>query len=197
MRAHPSRKNSRLVQIDIPTSKEHSKRADANAIEDIKVYSDGSVHGGKVSAVALLRREGKPDRFLQFHLGSTAHHTVYEAELVGMVMGLHLIKTERRNTIKCTLNVDNQAALTAIKLELNKSGQHLAVILLKAVKNLFESKGNNRFSLTLRWSASHVGSGGSEDADELAKSAADGKSSEKKVLPPYLRRALGYSRSAL
>ena len=87
VRVHPNRKSSRSVQIDIPANKEDSKRADANATEKIRIYSDGSAHDGKVGAAALLRREGKPDRTLQFHLGSTKHHTVYEAELVGMVMG--------------------------------------------------------------------------------------------------------------
>ena len=197
VRAHPNRKSSRSVRIDIPANKEDSKRADANATEKIRIYSDGSAHDGKVGAAALLHREGKPDRTLQFHLGSTKHHTVYEAELVGMVMGIHLLKTERRNAVKCVLNVDNQAALTAIKSEMNKSGQHLAATLLKVTKKLFEDKGSNRFSLTFRWSAGHVGIIGNKDADELAKNAADRTNSDKKDLPPYLRKALGHSKSAL
>ena len=112
-------------------------------------------------------------------------------------MGIHLLKTERRNAVKCVLNVDNQAALTAIKSEMNKSGQHLAATLLKVTKKLFEDKGSNRFSLTFRWSAGHVGIIGNEDADELAKNAADRTNSDKKDLPPYLRKALGHSKSAL
>ena len=194
---HPNRKNSRAVQIDIPASKEASKRADVTAIEKIKVYSDGSAHDGKVGAAALLRHDGKPDRVLKLHLGSTEHHTVYEAELAGMLMGLHLIRTEKKNTVKCVLSVDNQAALSAINSELNKPGQHIADNLLKTVKKLFASKGNNRFALTLRWSAGHVGIAGNEDADELAKSAADRDSSVSKDLPPYLCKTLGYSCSAM
>ena len=93
--------------------------------------------------------------------------------------------------------MDNQAALTAIKSELNKSGQHIADSLLGTVKKLFKSKGNNRFALTFRWSAGHVGIAGNEDADELAKSAVDSESSETRDLPPYLRKTLGHSRSAL
>lgn len=77
-------------------------------------------------------------------------HTVYEAELAGMLMGLHLIKTERRSTVKCALNVDNQAALVAIKSEMNKSGQHLAALILQLVERLYKSKGSNRWGVLSR-----------------------------------------------
>lgn len=162
------------------------KRADTSAIEQIKVYSDGSAHDGRVGAAAILRRSGKPDRILKLHLGNTEQHTVYEAELVGMIMGLHLIKTEWRNTVKCILNVDNQAALVAIKSKMNKSGQHLAAKLYQMAEKLHESKGNKNFKLTFRWSAGHIGIDGNEEADKQAKAAADGESSVKNDLPPYL-----------
>ena len=73
---------------------------------------------------------------LKYHLGTTGQHTVYEAELVGMVMGLHLIKTEQCNRVKCVLNIDNQAALVAIKSEMNKSGHYLAAEVYKIAKKL-------------------------------------------------------------
>ena len=60
------------------------------------------------------------------HLGTMEQHTVYETELVGMILGLNLIKTELRSKVKCALNVDNQVVLMAIRSEMNKSGQHLA-----------------------------------------------------------------------
>jgi hypothetical protein len=114
MNAHSKDRGSPPACLDIPPNKDASKQADANATESIKVYSDGSVHGGWVGAAAILRREGKIDRILKFHLGTTSQHTVYEAKLVGMIMELHLIKTKRRNKPKCVLNVDNQAVLGAI-----------------------------------------------------------------------------------
>lgn len=43
----------------------------------IKVYTDGSVHNGKVGAAAILTRSVKPDRILRFHLGkSTTTHGI-------------------------------------------------------------------------------------------------------------------------
>ena len=148
VRIHPSRKSSQPVFVDVSLNKGASKRADANAVEKIKVYLDGLAPDGKVGAAAILRREGRPDRSLQLYLGTMEQHTVYEAELVGMLMGLHLIKMERRSTVKCVLNVDNQAALVAIRTEMTKLGQHLAANILQLVKQLHKSKGSNRFRLT-------------------------------------------------
>jgi ribonuclease HI len=197
VRTHPKKRGLQAIRIDIPPSKDESKRADANSVEQIRVYSDGSAHDGKVGAAAILRREGKQDRILKLHLGTTEQHTVYEAELVGMIMGLYLIKTEKRSKVKCVLNVDNQAALVAIKTEMNRSGQHLAADLLQIAKQLVERRGNSRFKLTFRWSAGHIGIAGNEDADKQAKAAADGDSSEKAILPPCLRKKTGFSLSAI
>ena len=75
------------------------------------------------------------------HLGTMEQHTVYETELVGMILGLNLIKTELRSKVKCALNVDNQVVLMAIRSEMNKSGQHLAANLLQIAKQLTEHRG--------------------------------------------------------
>ena len=85
VRAHPKDRGSPPARIDIPPDKDASKWADVNATETIRVYSDGSAHSGQVGAAAILKREGKADHVLKFHLGMTGQHTVYEAELVGIV----------------------------------------------------------------------------------------------------------------
>ena len=197
VRTHPKKRGLQEIHIDIPPSKDESKRVDATAVEKIRVYSDGSAHDGLVGAAAILKRANKPDRILKMHLGTTEQHTVYEAELVGMIMGLHLIKTEKKNKTKCALSVDNQAALTAIKSKMNKSGQHLAADLLQLAKQLTKSKSRSKLKLTFRWSAGHVGIKGNEDADKEAKAAVEGESSDKKELPACLRKRIGYSLSAI
>jgi hypothetical protein len=80
---------------------------------------------------------------------------------------------------------------------LNKSGQHIAAEVLKSAKQLNKNRGNSRFKLTFRWSAGHVGIKGNEAADKEAKEAADGVSSNSKDLPPYLRKQIKYSLSAI
>ena len=197
VRNHPKSTSSPPVCIDIPPNKEASKRADTSATEHIKVYSDGSAHDSQVGATAILRRNSNPDRVLRLHLGTLDQHTVYEAELVGMILGLHLIKTERKNKVKCVLNVNNQVALAAIKTRMTKSGQHFAANILKQAKQLKKMGGNGRYGLTFRWSAGHVGIEGNEEADKEAKAVADRHSSDKKELPIYLRGQLSHIISAM
>ena len=197
VRIHPKDRGSRLVHTDIPANKEASKTSDATATEQIKVYSDGSAHGGKVGAAAVLKRPGQPDRTLKVHLGSAKHHTVYEAELAGILMGLHLIKTEKKNKVKSAISVDNQAALRAINSDMTKPGQHLAATIHKIVKHLEPTKGNSRFRLTFRWSAGHVGIKGNEEADTEAKKVAEGESSDPADLPSYLHKPVKHSLSAI
>jgi hypothetical protein len=83
-----------------------------------------------------------------------------------MIMGLHLIKTEWTGRHACVLNVDNQAALVAIRTDLNKPGQHLAEEVLKMTKQIKKKRGNNGNKLTFRWLAGHVGIKGNEDTDK-------------------------------
>jgi ribonuclease HI len=169
---HPKEQGSQLVHTDIPSNKEASKEKDKNAREAIRVYSNGSAHNGKVGAAAILKRVGQPDHTLKIHLGLAKHHTVYKAELAGMLLGMHLIKTERRNKVKCVVNVDNQAALRAVNSDMTKPGQHIAAAIHKIIKQLIPHTDNGRFKLTFRWSAGHVGIEGNEEADKEAKKAA-------------------------
>jgi ribonuclease HI len=142
VRVHPKDKGSKIVRIDIPPDKEALKRANTNATEQIKVYTDGSSHDRKVGAAAILKREGNSDRTLRFHLGSADHHTVYKAKLVGILMGLHLIKTKTRSKVRCVINIDNQAALKAVSSDLTKSGQHIVAKTLQTVKQLKQVQAN-------------------------------------------------------
>jgi hypothetical protein len=121
--------HKRPFKLDIAKDKEALIKADKEGREIIKVYSDGSAQEGKVGAAAILIRPGKETCKLHCHLGSTEHHMVFEAELVGLLLGLHLIKTEKKRT-KYAIGVDNQAAMTAVATPGNRSGHYLAVVLL-------------------------------------------------------------------
>ena len=63
-------------------------------------------------------------RSLCFYLGTSQEHTVYKAEGVGLIMGLHML-----NGLSCqlthptVLGSDSQAVMRAVKNQLSHSGQ--------------------------------------------------------------------------
>ena len=93
--------------ISISSSKEASILEDRYANESAKLYSDGSAFRGKVGAATVLIRSGHPTRTLHFHLGPDTEHTVHEVELVGTILALHLIKSERNNKVSFSIGIDN------------------------------------------------------------------------------------------
>ena len=110
---NPATRHKRPFKLTVAKDKKASVVADEEGRENIKVYSDGSAQGGKVGAAAVLIQQGKAPRTLHYHLGTTEHHMVFEAELVGLILGLHLIKTVKTRT-SYVLGADNQAALAAV-----------------------------------------------------------------------------------
>jgi ribonuclease HI len=196
VRQNPAERNLLPANIEISMDKAASVQLDANSTETIKVYSDGSAHNGKVGAAAVLIRRGKADRVLRLCLGTTEQHTVPEAESVGLILGLHLIATEKRNRKSCAIGLDSQAAIRALQTELTSPGHHLTAEALRIAKHLRSRNGNAKFNLTIRWTAGHVGIEGNEKADKEAKRAAEGNSSNTKDLPRYVRK-IKHSVSAL
>jgi ribonuclease HI len=192
---NPAETHKRPFKLDIAKDKEASIKADKEGTERIKIYSDGSAHEGKVGAAAALIRPGKETRKLHYHLGSTDHHTVFEAELVGLLLGLHLIKTEKKRT-SYALGVDNQAAIAAVAAPGNRSGHYLASAFLTAAFTLWKTNGTANYSLKLRWTAGHVNIEGNELADKEAKLAAEGTTSSASVLPKPFKKPLLHNKSA-
>ena len=157
-------------------------------------YSCTTVH---IGAAALLIREGEQDRTLHDHLGPSSLHTVHEAELVGLLLGLHLIKTERRGRTSFAVGADNQAARSTLNSVKSTTGQYIADEISKTAASIKKQRNSGNYSLTFRWAAGHVGIKGNEEVDGEAKKAAEGLSSGKKELPPLLRKPLKHNKAAL
>jgi len=158
---------------------------------------DGSAQGGKVGATAILIRNNRPNHMLHYHLGPEAEHTVHEAELVGLLLAMHLIGMERQGATPSVITIDNQAALRAFNLELRKPGHHLAQEVLSLATRIQKHRSNDKYSLMLRWTAGHIGIAGNKKADSKAKKSVAGLSSDKELLPPYLRKPLLINPSAV
>ena len=194
---NPAITHRRPFTVSFASSKDNSVAEDTLATEKVKVYSDGSAQNGKVGAAALLLREGAPDRTLHYHLGPSSLHTVHEAELVGLLLGLHLIRTERRGRTSFAIGADNQAALSALNSVKSTTGQYIANEIIETAANIKKQRNSNNYSLAFRWTAGHVGIKGNEEVDGKAKKAAEGLSSAKKELPPLLRKPLKHNKAAL
>lgn len=202
VRINPANRSKTPFQVSIPATKEESKIIDRSAREEIKVYTDGSIHRDKVGAAAVMYRKGKRTRTLRLHLGAASDHTIYEAELVGLLMGIYMIKTEKKGKTACAIGADSQAAIQALESELTSPGQHLAAEFLDLARQVALSRSGgtrdgNSYKLTVRWTAGHIGIKGNESADSEAKKAVAGLSTARADLPPYVRKTIKSSISAL
>ncbi len=100
---------------------------------------------------------------LHFHLGQSTQHTVHEAELVGILLGLHLIKTDKKGRTSYSLGIDNQAAISALNVVKSSPGQYIADDILAAATQIKKSRNYPNYSLTFRWTAGHSGITGNEE----------------------------------
>jgi len=123
-------------------------------------------------------------------MGPESKHTVYKAELVGILLAMHLISMEKHGSTTFVLGVDNQAALKAFQSTLRNPGYHLTREALWIANQVQKRRRKGNYKLTLCWMAGHKGIEGNKDVDHEVKRAARGKSSDKKTLPFYLRKCL-------
>ena len=183
--------------LSIPENRTSAVAEAAAATEEIQIFSDGSAIGGKVGAAAILMIRGVITSSLHYHLGPASEHTVHEAELVGLILGLHLIRAIRIGDKRMAIGIDNQAVLKAFQSDLRSPGHHLAREALRQANIIQKRRGRTNHKLILRWVAGHEGIEGNEAADSEAKKAANGLSSSKPLLPAYLRRTLPMNPAAI
>lgn len=92
---------------------------------EVKIYTDGSGHSGGIGAAAILTRAGQPPRTLRYHLGHNTQHVVYEGEIVGLLLGAELLRTEKDKFGSASFGVDNQAAIRALNAHRPRTGHSL------------------------------------------------------------------------
>ena len=148
--SNPSKRGKLPFAIHIAESKAESKTATKNATEEVQVYMDGSAINGKVGAATILTKIGQPPHILHMHLGPKDEHTIHEAELVGMLLGMQLIKTERHGSMSFMLGVNNQAAIKAFQMDLRSPGHHLAREFLQVANQVKRKRKRARYTLTIR-----------------------------------------------
>lgn len=172
-------------QTIIAKSREESHEMDNNATEEVKIYTDGSGIDGAIGAAAILARPGRATVKLRYRLGTTEEHTVYEGELVGIILALTIVKKETPTAITISISSDNQATVLALSSRNRGPAQYLVDKIISLIEEL-QANGEGRPKITVRWISGHDGSLGNELADEEAKKAAGGDNSEQDELPEIL-----------
>lgn len=81
---------------------------------NVRVYLDGSMYRGGVGATASLYIGSRLKASLTYFLGPDTKHTMYEAELVGVLLNLYLLLSLSHRLHNPVIGLDNQAAIIAL-----------------------------------------------------------------------------------
>jgi ribonuclease HI len=95
-----------MFRMVVGSSREEAIKMDEEDAAAIQIYTDGSGKDRKVGAAAVLYRNGKKKSSLKYLLGLDKDHTVPEAEGVGWILGLELIRKEGK-VGRTSMAVDN------------------------------------------------------------------------------------------
>ena len=179
---------------------------DEEAIEDFKknrdetkIFMDGSSINGKVGASAVLYVNDTKVASLQYHLGAASKHTVFKAELVGMILVAHLLNINEDLPLPASIFVDNQAAILAGEHPTTKPGHYLSIRFREIIQELHNRRHITKEDISLCWIVGHRNIIGNEEADKEAKEAATNKNSATPAdhFPAALKAKLPFSTSAL
>lgn len=79
------------------------------------MYTDGSDISEGVGVAIVLFKSSRPihRKVLMYHLGPSSKHTVYEAEVIGILLGIELIRQECQPT-RASIAANNQVVIRAL-----------------------------------------------------------------------------------
>jgi ribonuclease HI len=180
-------------RTQITDSREEAIRMDDNDRTAIQVYTDGSGKDGKIGAAAVLYRNGCKKASLRYLLGPADRHTVPKAEGTALILGLELIRQERRVTT-VSMIADNLGSIQRSTTARATPTQYLWEIFRKRWE--MTKKRHKDMTMTIRWIPGHEGVTGNEEADRVAKLATEKGSSRRRCLPAPLRKPLPRSKQA-
>ena len=144
-----------------------------NENTDYKIFVDGSGFNEGISATAILYHKNSiwPIKSLQYFLGLPTQHNTYEAKACCALLVLWILEnTAETIGKKVSLYLDNQAVIKAIKSHSTHPCQYLLQHISASINRL-------NTNLTIYWISSHSNIKGNEKFNQLAKKAAEDKSS--------------------
>ena len=108
-----------------PSKKESIKWDNDNFGNGTMIYTDGSGYKNMVGTSAVLYNDGIEIDSLKYQLGTIQDHTVFEGELVGIILGTQL--ATKHLTLQTSINysIDNQATMGAMQNKTRQPAQYL------------------------------------------------------------------------
>ena len=78
------------------------------------IYTDSSGYKEQVAASAILFTNGRRTAELRYRLRPLTEHTVFEGELVGIILGLHLARSVNGTRTRINFSINNQAMIRTL-----------------------------------------------------------------------------------
>jgi ribonuclease HI len=153
-----------------------------------RIYSDGSGQDGNTGVAAVMYGPTGSPKVLRYRLGSLTDHTSFEAEAVGLMLALHLLR-RKRDTQRATIWMDNQAVIQALSARKARPAQYLIDAIRSQIKGIWRRANHPCFQLEIEWVKGHADVAGNERVDSEAKRAAKGEISRTCALPHTLADA--------
>jgi ribonuclease HI len=116
----------------------------AKAIKGLVAFTDGSGYEEKIGAAAILMVNGMELKTLRYRLGHETEHTVYEAEMLAVLLALHLISQVARRLKRITIGLDNQATLLGLRNQRSKPSHYLLDKIHDALEDLQVTEARKR-----------------------------------------------------
>jgi len=123
-RAPPSSSTPHTYRI-AKTKEESIEWDNENFNRDTMIYTDGSCYKDKVGASAVLYTNGTETATLKYQLGTAQEHTVFEAELAGIILGTHLASQHLDAGTPINFSIDNQAMILSMQKNTRQPAQHM------------------------------------------------------------------------
>jgi len=89
------------------------------------IYTDSLCYKDKVGVSAVLYINGLETESLKHQLGTKQEHTVFKAELVGILLGTYLAKRHLTAWTPINFSINNQAMIKAMQKNKLQPAQYL------------------------------------------------------------------------